>query len=300
MYIILICFLAVFYLVMSYINFSKLMFLENYQILLNVRESLEVLCYYSLFSAFLGAALFLMIFKLFPHIKSNTIEHKILNRLIKPAYFCILVGVAISCLTLFYSLFYISGFASHLQPTQAWNEEEIYRISVHEAGHILIREIELPNSTIKAQIIPVKDIVKSNSYFEQSLPAGFVAGTKSSRINTVSQIEKSIRIYLAGLAAEEIVFGKKHVSTNASDDLSKIEDLIKKLCNSGLSPAGPVTWQVMSEEEKSKLYNDIVTEQYKTVVDILKANKTILLKLADELAANQTLTSNQINDIMSK
>lgn len=299
MYIILLGFIVIFYLIISYINFSKLKFLENYQLLLNIDKALEQLCYHSLFLVVLGGVLFLVVFKVSSHIRTVEPKHQFSSKLIKPMYFCILAGTAASCLALFYSLFYLSGFASYLQRPDPWSKEELYQIAVHEAGHILIREIEFPNSTVKAQIIPTKDIIKSKSWFEQSLPAGFVSGTRVSRINTFLQIEKSIRIYLAGLAAEELIFGKNQVSTSSVDDLNKVQELVIKLCNSGLSPLGPVTWDVMSDEERFNLYNSIVNEQYKTVMNILKNNKDVLLKLADELAAKGTLTRQQIRDIVN-
>ncbi|MBM7856132.1 hypothetical protein JOC37_002562 [Desulfohalotomaculum tongense] len=297
-YTLLIAVIAVSYLAIAYLPFLQLMFLQKYQTILDTGLAFKDLIHFSLPSALFGALYLFLIYKILKPVldherKKNALSSKILTL----SSFCVLVGMAASVLTLAFSACYSSGILNFIYQPAPWTAEELNRIAIHEAGHAVVREIELPGSTINAEIIPTTSIAKANNWFSQSLPSGYVMGESSTRLTTKEDIYKKIRIYLAGLAAEKVIFPEEQVYISSSNDLEKVKELVIMLCNNGLIDS-PVPWDVLNDHEKNTLYQNIVNRQNEIVMQIIQKHRPELLAVAEQLKAKGSLTGSEIRKIM--
>ncbi|MDR2520955.1 MAG: cell division protein FtsH, partial [Spirochaetaceae bacterium] len=125
-----------------------------------------------------------------------------------------------------------------------------------------------------------------------------------------------INVCLGGRAAEEIVFGK--ISTGAANDLTKATDIARRMITdfgmskrfrnvaltkrgagmAGGGPGGhpeaaePVFTREFSEATQQYIDEDIariMAEQYTTVLEKLKHNKDLLVRIAEILLEKETL-----------
>lgn len=288
-------FIALCYLVAAYLPFHQMIFIQEYQVLLDRSVIFTKLIYQSLALTILGAVILLMIYKFLQ--RSKEIQHR-LNQVVTICKYSVLVGIAASMLTLAVTAGSNFGFWGLVGNPAPWNQQELERIALHEAGHAIIREIEQPGSTVKAKIVDTTAISKVYYWFNQQLPNGFVLGTSNSRITTEDEIMKSIRIYLAGLAAEEIIYSDSQRYVSAEDDLEQVKKLVIKLCNHGLSPAGPVLWEALTEQEKAAVYRDVVMPQYHLVVETLKKHQDSLMKVAKQLEDKKELTGQELRELI--
>lgn len=300
MYSLIIALIAVCYLIIAYLPFSKLAFLQNYQFMININDAFDKLAFYTLVATVIGALYLFLIHKvLAPYLEKEAQKHAAAAKTKTVATYLVIVGLAASLLTLMVSVFYTGGLYGLVAKPQPWTAEELERISVHEAGHAVMREIEYPGSTIRAEIVSPSDIADANNWFEQSLPSGFVMGENPSRLPSKEQIMKNIRIYLAGLAAEKIIYGDKQAYISASDDLDKVHELVVKLCNNGLTSCGPQSWAALNDEEKSALYKEIVEPQYQRVQQILAEHQKEIKGVAKALQEKKTLTGDEIRRLIN-
>ncbi|MEG6616397.1 hypothetical protein V6C27_08200 [Peptococcaceae bacterium 1198_IL3148] len=284
--------LSVGYMAAAYLPLHQLVFIQQYQLLVNINDVLSRLTFITLGLIMLGAVFLFIIQKLvkpqFSYQQTVTI-----------ATYAVIVGVAASTITLALSSFYTYGIGNLIGKPDPWTTIELNRIAIHEAGHAVMREIELPGSTVKAEIINTTDISKVHGWFGQSLPSGFVVGQSSSRLLTKEDIYKSIRIYLAGLAAEEVMCSDGQQYISASDDLNTVKELVIKLCNNGLSPVGPVAWDTLTEEEQAHLYQQVVIPEYQTVLKTLEQQRPVLNAITKQLEDQRILTGEQIRKILN-
>ncbi|WP_031513372.1 hypothetical protein [Desulfofalx alkaliphila] len=297
MYAYILALIALGYLVLAYLPFSRLMFLQTYQTLLDINQAFYQLIYFTLPLILLGAILLLVSIKA---IRSNTKDHKgAAGKAFSAAAFCSLAGIISSLLALTFSAAYCFGLLNYFAAPAPWTADELDKLAVHEAGHAVMREIEFPNSTVQAEIIETHVISNSQGWFLQPLPGGYVMGSRESRFLTKEDIEKSIRIYLAGLVSEKMIYAEEGLSTGAQDDLERVQQLIINMCNNGLSPLGPVPWEVLTEAERSALYQELVQQQAVLVEEKLQANKQSVIAVAKELAENKFLTGDEIRTIIA-
>jgi hypothetical protein len=278
--------------VVAYLPFHQLTFLQQYQFLVNINDVLSRLTVLTLGLILLGAVYLAIIQKLIKPQLSN-------KKAVTFATYAVIVGIAASTLTLSLSAFHTYGLGNLFGKPAPWTNDELNRIAIHEAGHTVVREFELPGSTVRAEIIEPAHITKIHGWFGQALPNGFVVGQSSSRLPTKGDIHKSIRIYLAGLAAEEIIYSDNQRYVSASDDLNIVKELVTKLCNNGLSPMGPVTWDALTAEQQAALYQQIVTPEYEAVLKLLEQQKPALEAVAKQLKEKRTLTGGQVREIIN-
>lgn len=288
--------IALCYLIAAYLPFHQLMFIQNYQVLLDHSSIFTQLIYQSLALSVLGAIVLLIIYK-FKH--SKEVQHRLVQ-VITISKYSVLVGIAASMLTLAIAAGSNYGFWGLIGKPAPWNQQELERIALHEAGHAIVREIELPGSTVKAEIVDTTVISKIYYWFGQPLPNGFVLGSTNSRLTTQDEIIKSIRIYLAGLAAEKITYSDAQQYVSAEDDLEQVRKLVIKLCNHGLSPAGPVLWEALTEEEKAAVYREVVMPQYQLVMDTLKKHQDTMVIVAKQLKDKKELTGKEITEFLQQ
>jgi len=185
--------------------------------------------------------------------------------------------------------------------------EERKIIAYHEAGHTLVQK-SLPEvyPVHKVTIIPRG----------QALGITHILPDKDRYIESDTYYKNSLAALLAGRATEEIVFGKKF--TGSENDLRIATEIARKMvCEWGMSKnLGPVSFrqheavflgrdlvqQREHSEETSREIDreirEILEEAEKMAKEIIMKNRDKLDLLANALLEKETLTSEEIDEIL--
>jgi len=190
------------------------------------------------------------------------------------------------------------------------SEEEKRLTAVHEAGHAIV-----------GRLVPDHDPV----YKVSIMPRGRALGItmflpeRDQYSASLEKLESQISSLFGGRIAEEIVFGRKKVTTGAQNDIERATNLARNMVTRwGLSERlGPLAY---SEEEgevflgrsvtKHKMVSEetahLIDEEIRSFIDrnydrserILKENLDKLHLMADALMKYETIDHFQIDDIM--
>jgi cell division protease FtsH len=164
----------------------------------------------------------------------------------------------------------------------------------HEAGHALATKLLLPENYIsKVTIIPS---VRGAGGFNLSIP-------NDTMYRSVRQILGSIRILLAGRAAEELIYGPDEITTGASNDIQKASSLIVDYTNKyGMDPdMGLFSTQVFNEGIDNELLEKcrtIMNGLYDETKELLSRNIEALECIAKELLAKESLCDEDIDRLI--
>lgn len=186
-------------------------------------------------------------------------------------------------------------------------DKEKLLVSIHEAGHaVLGLTLENANEVHKITIIP----------------RGYAGGytmmlPKEERgIHTKSELLDTITGLLGGRVSEELFIGE--ISTGASDDFSRATKLARSMVTEyGMSDLGPIQFETKNEGvflgrdyTKSKNFSDqvaleidketrkIIDHCYQVAHDVLRKNKHLVKILSDALIERETLTKEEIDEIV--
>ena len=181
-------------------------------------------------------------------------------------------------------------------------------VSYHEAGHA-VSGIVLPNGeeVHKVTIIP-RGMAGG---YTQMLPR-----EERTLVYTKDDLEAQITTLLSGRVSEEMFMNE--ISTGASDDFKKATKIARSMVTEyGMSSLGPVQLEHRSESvflgrdyNQTKNFSDqvalrideevkkIIDECYKRSQHILKKYKNLVHILADTLYTKETLTKEEIYDLV--
>jgi cell division protease FtsH len=190
------------------------------------------------------------------------------------------------------------------------NPREREIVAHHELGHAIV-----------AAALPGTDPVHKISIIPRgigSLGYTIQRPTEDRYLMTRGELENKMAVLLGGRAAEQLVFG--HLSTGASDDLSKVTDIARSMVTRyGMASAelGPVTY----ESEPSsflgqgvggrRLYAEatardidiavrtLVEAQFERARTILGENRPLLEKSARALLEAETLAGPELDAILA-
>lgn len=163
----------------------------------------------------------------------------------------------------------------------------------HEAGHALATKLLLPDNYIsKVTIIPS---VRGAGGFNLSIP-------NDTMYRSVRQILGSIKILLAGRAAEELIYGTDEITTGASNDIQKASALIADFVNKyGMDPdMGLFSTEMLDEGFDKDLLDkcrSIMNDLYSQTKELLRNNLVLLNGIANELLAKETLCGDDIDKL---
>ncbi len=167
----------------------------------------------------------------------------------------------------------------------------------HEAGHALITKLVSPqNKVTKVTIIPS---TKGAGGFSMNIPPDKMYQTKE-------ELNQSIMTALGGRAAEEIILGENKVTTGASNDLKKATEILLSLIGRfGMDKeTGLINYEaVFGANSTANKYlldrtKQIIAELYSNTKKLIVDNKNILHKIANELIEKETLSEQDINNIV--
>jgi cell division protease FtsH len=189
------------------------------------------------------------------------------------------------------------------------SEEEKRTVAFHEAGHVIV-----------ANSIPEADPIHKVSIIPRGLALGVTQQLPlDDRYNyTKSYLNAQIAVLLAGRIAEEIALGKE--TTGAGNDFEQATEIARKMvCKWGMSDLGPLTFadrddlvflgrdlairKDFSEETARKIDEEIkkiIMSNYNRAKEILESKKNILFKLAETLLEKESLTGDEIKEIIEK
>ena len=186
--------------------------------------------------------------------------------------------------------------------------EDIKLTAYHEAGHafVSIMYADITDPIHKATIIPRGRALG----MVQHLPIDDKVSM------TIAEVRANLAIALAGRAAEEIFFGADKITTGAESDIAMATRLARySITTAGLSPKLGLAAinQVNSFGTRSALENasektaELVDAEVRAWLDsahadatkLLSKNKKTVRKLAEELLARETLTGDEIKEIVS-
>ncbi len=185
--------------------------------------------------------------------------------------------------------------------------QDIKLAAHHEAGHAFVSMMyaDVTDPILKATIIPRGRALG----MVQHLPVDDKVSM------TISEVRADLAVSLAGRAAEQIFFGADKITTGAESDIDQATRLARyAIATAGLSPKlGMVAVkQVTSFGTRSQLETasektaELVDAEvrswldvaYKDAVKILTKNKKTVARLADELLKRETLTGDEIREII--
>jgi len=164
--------------------------------------------------------------------------------------------------------------------------EELRRIAIHESGHAMLAEKVRPNSV--AQI----------SIRSRGNALGYVRHYPKDDIYLYTQamLEDQIMVALAGALAEEEILGMR--STGAMGDYEQALSLVEKLLLAGMSSLGVTDVSLLSAEQRQPVTRLILADLEERTRTLIQQNKHVLLKIADLLADEETLSGETLRNYL--
>lgn len=191
--------------------------------------------------------------------------------------------------------------------SKVMNDKERKITAYHEAGHAIVGHV-LPDSdpVHKVTIIP-RGATGGVTWF---LPP------EDRSYKSIYELKDILARAMGGRVAEKIIFGTDAVTTGASSDLKNVASLAKSMIveegmGEGLRnlvfPEGDMGYYTITtgkpySEKTSELIDaeikKLSDEAAKRAEEVLKANKAVLDKLAEELLAHETLEEAELEPIL--
>jgi len=186
--------------------------------------------------------------------------------------------------------------------TMVEGEDSVRRaITVHEVGHFLVeyhRALKLSDGD-KVKAKEITRILKiSSESVEQIGALGFAMREQddSRVLQSVEEMEWDIKQLYGGMAAEEMVYGKKGHTTGGADDIKKATRLLQHLVvENSVYTRSKLNYEMLGEhsnkieemENKSKVL-------YEETKDIVQEYEGLLLYLSGELMREWSLSKDEI------
>ena len=170
--------------------------------------------------------------------------------------------------------------------------------AVHESGHTVL-------SIVLMKTIP--DVVYSITTDADN--QGFVYSSFAWKYISRKELIPRVAMMLGGYAAEELIFGKKNLTSGASSDIEKATEFLSAMFkNSGMGQT-PIKYSIPLKEENDSYHQFVsVEEEIKNAINeakllaekTLKTEQKLLLSLSDFLSDNRMLRKNDIKRFVTK
>src|SRR6059058_949224 len=183
-----------------------------------------------------------------------------------------------------------------LQKRRVVTEKEKRVLAFHEAGHALM-------SYLMGELMPLHKV--SIVGRGEALGYAYYLPTEDRYVRTTEELVDSMKITLAGRAAEQVVFGR--ISTGAADDLEKVTELARAMVfEYGMSQL--VTSRTMradnyalSEETKSlrdQEQSRLTDGAFAEAVRLLTKHRVSLDRVAAALLQKETLNREEVLELL--
>lgn len=166
------------------------------------------------------------------------------------------------------------------------SKEERHRIAVHESGHALIGELRLPDS------------VASVNVASRSNALGYVRQTQENDmyLYTCDYLKSRIAVALAGVLAEELIFGNK--STGGSNDFKHASDMAKQIIYSGMSELGIISVEDIPRDQLHSAITSILREVENDTRDLFSEHKRTLKQVVELLLDKETISGDELRFLL--
>ena len=191
--------------------------------------------------------------------------------------------------------------------SRTYDEHTKKLVAYHEAGHAIVG-LNLPDGAIvqKVTIIPRGNAGGYN----------LITPRKERILNSKKELIDTITSYMGGRTAEELFFDD--ITTGASGDIQAATRIAKDMVTTyGMSDLGPIQYDNGNDSvflgrdyaSPSNASSQIAYEidiEVRKIIDkcheeakkIINKNKDQLIKIADALIANETLTAEEIDEVL--
>ncbi|MFP3945168.1 MAG: AAA family ATPase, partial [Alphaproteobacteria bacterium] len=184
-------------------------------------------------------------------------------------------------------------------------EEEIHRTAVHEAGHALVQLVGPDGG---------KDISFITIIPRPDGTLGFVQSFKDRVDMNKNDVLEQVRVFLAGRAAEEVIFGPGDVGAGAGgsegSDLAQATRLLVRMFGQhGYSSRGGLYWIDVDRREEGRMdipedlreeVRKTLDREYKETVRIIRKHKALLKKIIKTLIREQEMTGPELREMVEK
>lgn len=169
-------------------------------------------------------------------------------------------------------------------------------VAVHEAGHALLHYVL--NNEVPEQII---------TQASKEGVGGFVERTHHSKIMNKLHCENELTILFGGIAAEELIFGKDHLSFGSESDLRTATELAKSaIFLSGIGSkqmlyseaAAFIDETLRPTEESLAEVTQLLENSAKNARELIKKHSIVLKAVAKQLANEARITGAQFKQII--
>ena len=191
--------------------------------------------------------------------------------------------------------------------SKVMNERERKITAYHEAGHAIVGHV-LPDSD------PVHKVT--------IIPRGQTGGVtwflppEDRSYKNIYELKDILARAMGGRVAEKLIFGTDAITTGASSDLKNVAELAKSMIveegmgtnTRNLVFPGEATgyYTITTDKPYSEKTAELIDAEIKILSDeaavraeaVLKANKAVLDKLAEELLAHETLEEKELEPIL--
>jgi cell division protease FtsH len=183
-----------------------------------------------------------------------------------------------------------------LQQRRVVSEKEKRILAYHEAGHALM-------SHLMGDALPVHKVTIVSR--GQALGYTLNVPAEDRYLHTKEELIDMMRVFLAGRAAEQVVFGR--VTNGAANDLEKATELARAMVfEYGMSET--VTSRTMRADnyalsEESKRLRDaeqarLTDDAYAEAVRLLSKHRGVLDRVAESLQEKETLTGPELRELL--
>lgn len=182
-----------------------------------------------------------------------------------------------------------------------------WRTAVHEAGHVVVRYLTTPH-----RVIPEYCGISGRGDMMGITVDCYSTPDVAVEERTLMDMIASIRLGLGGRAAEHVVLGIQSLSAGGSrSDLERVTSMARTMIEDLGLPLGDAPDQAADHlmvsmgplSASEAAYNEprireFLRRHYQHCIDLLEANKGMLLRLAEELCNRVILEQHEIREIL--
>jgi cell division protease FtsH len=184
-----------------------------------------------------------------------------------------------------------------LQQRRVVTEKERCVLAYHEAGHAVL-------SHLTGDLLPVHKVTIVSR--GQALGYTLNLPNEERYLHTTEEFADLLKIYLAGRAAEQIVFGR--VTNGAANDLERATEVARAMVfeygmsNASASRTMRADNYALSEETKRLRDQEqarLTDEAYADAIQLLRKHRSVLDRIATALLEKETLQKDELDELLA-
>jgi cell division protease FtsH len=184
-----------------------------------------------------------------------------------------------------------------LQKRRVVTEKEKRILAYHEAGHALM-------SHLVGDLLPVQKVTIVSR--GQALGYTLNMPNEERYLHTTEELQDLLKVYLAGRAAEQVVFGR--VTNGAANDLEKVTELARAMVfeygmstvvNSRTMRADNYALSEKTKRLRDQAQGDLTDQAYADAQRLLQKHRRALDRIASALLEKETLVREELDALLA-